>query len=353
MKLRRTLVPLVAAAAAVALAPAAGAQAATIAQSGAATQVREHAGIVVFSQFDYAEQAWRLAVRRPGQAAQVLPNVAPSAAEFQADIGPDSSGNPQLIYRRSQGTGTSDLFVYSLTTNVERPVRNANDPSADDTTPTLWRGRIAWTRIYYAGDPQRQNPVVYTKTLTAPRARPSTRLPGVPQRRCGDVETDQCGPTQSRYVGTLELWGRNLAQTVGYACAGCSGTGQTELRLVQTDTLRAQQIAFGIVGLSGQSFVGASFHDGTLGWYRACLGDPDGCKQGRRGPARYTLASRAYGVATGEAIAVRGYADAGATVYEVLGCEVETQPQFNGQCRIEELPAPGEFTPADPPLRGR
>jgi hypothetical protein len=353
MKLRRTLVPLVAAAAALALGPAAGAQAVTIAQPGAATQVREHAGIVVFSQFDYAEQVWRLAVRRPGQPAQVLANVAPSQAEFQADIGPDSSGDPQLIYRRSQGTGTSDLFVYSLVTNVERPVRNANDPSADDTTPTLWRGRIAWTRVYHAGDPQRQDPVVYTKTLTAPRSRPSTRLPGVPQRRCGDVETDQCGPTSSRYVGALELWGRNLAQTVGYSCAGCSGTGQSELRLVETDTLRARQIAFTIVGLSGQSLVGPSFHAGTLGWYRACQGDPDGCKDGRRGPARFALGSGAYAIATGDPVAVRGYVDAGATLLEVLGCEVETQAQFNGQCRIEEVPAPETFTKADPPLRGR
>jgi len=353
MKLRRTLVPLAAAAAALALGPAAGAQAATIAQPGAATQVREHAGIVVFSQFDQAEQAYRLAIRRPGAAPQVLANVAPSTAEFQADIGPDSNGDPQLIYRRSQGTGTSDLFVYSLTTNTERPVRNANDPSADDTTPTLWRGRIAWTRIYHAGNPQRQNPVVYTKTLTAPRARPSTRLPGVPQRRCGDVETDQCGPTASRYVGALELWGRNLAQTVGYACAGCSGVGQTELRLVQTDTLRAQQIAFSIVGLSGQSLVGPSFHAGTLGWYRSCLGDPDGCREGRRGPSRYALGSGAYTRASGDQVAVNGYVDAGDTLIEVLGCSVETQPGFNGQCRIEEVPAPASFTPTDPPLRDR
>lgn len=38
---------------------------------------------------------------------------------------------------------------------------------------------------------------MYTKTLSAPRSQPSTRLPGVPQTRCGDVEK-VCGPWRYR-----------------------------------------------------------------------------------------------------------------------------------------------------------
>ena len=51
----------------------------------------------------------------------------------------------------------------------ERAVRNANDPEHNDVHPTLWRGRIAWARIY--GEQRDRKVIVYTKTLTAPRSR--------------------------------------------------------------------------------------------------------------------------------------------------------------------------------------
>jgi len=75
--------------------------------------------------------------------------------------------------------------------------------NANDVSPTLWRGRIAWTREYGSG--KDANPVVYTKTLTAPRSQPSKRLPGVPTVRCaqesGLVEPP-CGPTTHRVETT-------------------------------------------------------------------------------------------------------------------------------------------------------
>jgi hypothetical protein len=321
-----------------ALALPAAAPAATVATPGGATSVREFAGAIVFSEFDPATESWHLALRRAGASAVERLPVAPSPRQFDADIGPDSNGRPAIVYQRCTGTFGCDLFVYSLTgATGERPVRNANDPANNDIRPTLWRGRIAWTREY--GATRDRRPVVYTKSLTAPRSRPSTRLPGVPQRRCGDVDR-VCGTTRDRSVDALELWGDNLAMTVGYSCRGCAGIFQAELRLVDVTDRTARQVAYQVVGLSGQSLIGPSFAAGRLAWYKACLGDPSGCGQGQGGPFRYTLGARRYEKGAAGPVRLHGFADTGTQLYEVTGCSEETQGPFNASCRIETVPPP-------------
>src|SRR4051812_20930485 len=168
-------------------APAAHAE--TIASPGAATAVKEFAGNVVFSQLDRTTNQWFLTVRRAGAAAPERLPVAPSGRPFDADIGPDSAGRPELIYSRCSnppGVPTGcDLFVFSLDGGTgERPVRNANDLHHNDQTPPLGRGRIAWPGD--CGSGSEPTPIVYPKALTAPRSQPSGRLPGVPQRRTAD-----------------------------------------------------------------------------------------------------------------------------------------------------------------------
>jgi hypothetical protein len=342
-----------AAAAIAALALPALASADTVASPGAPTAVREFAGNIVFSQFDPTAGRYFLSVRRAGAAAPERLPVASSTRTFDADIGPDSSGKPELIYQRcAAGTGVPrgcDLFVYALDGSTgERPVANANDPDHNDTNATIWRGRIAWVRDYGSGS--EPNPIVYTKTLTARRSQPSKRLPGVPQTRTGDVDTHVTGPTTGRTVQDLELWGENLALTVSYGCGGCAGIDQSELRLDDLDTGRAKQVAFQIVGLSGQTLVGPSFFAGRLGWYKACLGDPSGCQQGQGGPFRYALSSRAYQRAPSGPARIDGFTDTGTLLYEVLGCSEETSDPSNANCRIDTLPAP-TYSPTRAPLR--
>jgi hypothetical protein len=324
----------------------------TVAAPSAATAVKEYAGTIVFSELDRTTNQWFLTVRRAGAAAPERLPVAPSGRPFDADIGPDSAGRPALVYSRcSKPPGVPsgcDLFVYSLDgASGERPVRNANDPDHNDTNPTLWRGRIAWARDY--GAPDAPNPIVYTKALTAPRSQPSRRLPGVPQRRTGDVDRVS-GPTSGRTVQDLELWGRNLALTVSYGCRGCSGIDQSELRLDDLDTGRARQVAFQVVGLSGQTLVGPSFFNGRLGWYKACLGDPAGCRQGQGGPFRYALNARTYQRAP-SSIRVDGFADTGTLLYEALGCSNDdSDPVSNANCRIDAVPPPA-YRATRAPLR--
>jgi hypothetical protein len=350
--MRRIRIAIAIAAAALGVLPAA-ANAQIVATPGAATSVKEFQGNLVFSQFDRTTNQYFLTVRRAGAAVPERLNVAPSGRPFDADIGPDSSGRPELIYQRCSappGVPTGcDLFVFSLANATgERPVRNANDPGHNDMNPTLWRGRIAWSRDYGSGS--EPNPIVYTKTLSAPRSQPSERLPGVPQRRTGDVTPRVSGPTTGRTVRDLELWGENLALTVSYGCGGCSGIDQSELRLDDLGDGSAKQVAFQVVGLSGQSLIGPSFFDGRLGWYKACLGDPAACQRGGGGPFRYALTARTY-QRSPSSTRVDGFADTGTLLYEATGCsEDNTDPASNASCQIVAVPPPA-YAATRAPLR--
>ena len=322
-----------------------GAAAETVARPLDATTVREYRGTVVFEQYEPETEQRRLAIRRAGAAAPELLPIAPSERGFDADIGPDSNGRPQLVYSRC--ARTCDLFVYSLTGRAgERPVRNANDPRRDDVNPTLWRGRIAWSRRF--GDEE----IVYTKSLAAPRSRPSTRLPGVPQRRCEDARRERCAPTTERYVEALELSGTNLAQVVGYTCQLCSRPELTELRLVRVSDRRGRWVAVQPIGMSAQSLVGPSFDGGWVHWYRSCLGsDGEACRNGGARPFRHHLRTRAYGQGAPGPIRVHGFAATMTDHYRVEDCSPEAGDRArDALCRIERVPAP-EYERISPPMR--
>lgn len=332
--------------------------AATVAQpGGVATAVRELGGTIVFSEYVQAERRWYLSVREAGTEQRRIA-VAPSAVPFAADIGTDSKGRPQLIYQRCAGTVSApagcELFVYSLANATgERPVRNANDPGRNDVGPTLWRGRIAWTREYGSGEDA--NPVVYTKTLTAPRSQPSTRLPGVPTTRCAEalgLVDPPCGPTRFRRVTALELWGDNLGLIVRYLFEGLGGTSQTEARLTRVSDRSARQVDFLTSGLNGQSLVGPSFFGGRMAWYRACGVTEASCRT-FAGPWRYRLSTRAYERGARGPSLVSGFADSGTRLYEVVDCAdapivaVEAPPPTTA-CAISSV-APPSYEAVPPP----
>jgi hypothetical protein len=312
----------------------------TVAEPGGPTNVREYGGAIVFSQFEATTGRWYLTVRRAGAKAAERLKVPSSPVPFNADTGTDSSGRPELIYQRCAGStnpayqivgsGTScDLFVYSLAEATgERPVRNANDSTHNDVDPTLWHGRIAWTREYGSG--ANANPVVYTKLLSAPRSKPSTKLPGVPQTRCfGKV----CDPTTYRRVESLELSGENLAVIVDYQCNRCGGVAQSELRLDKVAHGSSQRVASLTIGLADQKLVGPSFFDGHLSWYKACEIAEPGCRPGV-GPWRYRLSTHHYERGRPGPIIVSGFADTGSRLYEVI------QHAHTSDFRIDELTPP-------------
>lgn len=330
------------------------APAATVGSTGGVgTAVRAYGDTIVFSEYDATAARWYLNVRRVG-ARQRRVAIAPSRMPFEADIGTDGKGRPELIYQRCETTQPNppalvgrrilcDLYVYSLADATgERPVRNANDGGRNDVSGTLWNGRIAWTREY--GTEKDPNPVVYTKLLTAARSQPSTRLPGVPTRRCasdvGLVEPP-CGPTHDRRVTALELRGDDLALIVGYVFEGLGGISQSEVRLDSVSARSARQVAFLLVGLNDQFLVGPSLFDGRLAWYKACAVSEAGCRSAV-GPWRYRLSARKYERGAPGPIIVRGFADTGSRLYEVA-CSTGRPP-----CPVTSI-APPAYTAVPPP----
>jgi hypothetical protein len=85
----------------------------------------------------------------------------------------------------------------------------------------------------------------------------------------------------------LELYGEHLAQTASTVSHLGYDRRETELRLVDIDTGRSQQIGARGTGESGQAFIGPSFRAGRLYTYFTCHGDGGGCIHGIGGAYRY------------------------------------------------------------------
>lgn len=70
------------------------------------------------------------------------------------DLGPDVDGSVVAVYdycrfRRGPGRGREidcDLFKYDVASRRRRPIRAANTVGADESFPTIWRGRLAFVR---------------------------------------------------------------------------------------------------------------------------------------------------------------------------------------------------------------
>lgn len=184
---------------------------------------------------------------------------------IDADIGSDRDGSPVVVLSRCQDERrrSCDLFLHRIGGTGEVPIRNANS-DASETSPTVWRGRVAWAR----------GAAVYTRLLASNRSVRSRRLAGVPGRRCDlRFESHHSCTLKERTVEDLELRGGRLAQDVTYVADGGSGHYQREIRLAD---LRggSRRVASGGTGEGGQDFIGLSFAAGQLGWHQSCFGDP-------------------------------------------------------------------------------
>ncbi len=236
------------------------------------SSIRTYAGVQVFSAFE--DGSYHLAVLRGGKV-ESLP-VPPSPAPFDADVGPDRKGRPQLIYTRCKAARRGcDLFVFPLAgEDRERPVPGANT-SANEVAPTIWKDRIAFARQSRG----RRIASVYTRKLTAPRSRPSERLPAIPRRRGAERG-------KPAVVVELELSGAHLAQILHL-------TFSTEVRLVDVIDRGSRLIDRAGVGEAGQHFSGIGFAGGYMAWaYGGAIGENAGIYRyrlstGERSHARF------------------------------------------------------------------
>ncbi|HEX4364605.1 MAG TPA: hypothetical protein VHZ75_08655 [Solirubrobacteraceae bacterium] len=213
---------LTALAAVAALVPAQAQAADTVlAPANGAAAITAYDGRVVFSRLDPMTGKWAL-VRWQAGVVDVLP-VAERSVPFDADAGSDRAGNPVVVYSRCRQDPTTslaglapaadwetargcDLYELNLSgTAAEHKLATASSASASETTPSMWRGALAFARHTDGGAVPK---ILY---LPAGSKRPR-RLGGGAVQACtgatgcdfkgshDDVEQLDLGPSRAAYV---------------------------------------------------------------------------------------------------------------------------------------------------------
>ena len=125
-----------------ALAPAAGAQAATVLSSEPApTQVAAWNGTVMWSQLDPATGNYRLVKSVDGAAPTAVDVPERSGGPFDIDLGTNRSANTYAMYTRD-----GDLYRLSVASGVETKIEKLSSPKLAERDPTIQRGEIAFIR---------------------------------------------------------------------------------------------------------------------------------------------------------------------------------------------------------------
>ncbi len=133
-----------------------------LAAAASTSGITAYAGQVVVSQLDPATNSWAL-VRSQNGSLSRLP-VAERSVPFDADAGPDAAGNPVVVYSRCAQEPTvgggdlaptldwetatgCELYVLPLTGSLtEHRLTAASAPGESETTPSMWRGNLAFVR---------------------------------------------------------------------------------------------------------------------------------------------------------------------------------------------------------------
>lgn len=189
--------------------------ASVLAQEWAPSKVSHFGGMAAWSRLDPRTGQYRLVVH-DGQREHV-PLIEPRQVPFDVDLGRDRFGDVVAAYSRCKrepqlaegapalpawATGKGcDIFLYSLrrgSARVETKIRGASTSESSEFLPSIWRGRVAFSRVYEARDGRRGRlPYLYVRGLEG-SAR-SDRQPGGPRGASGLP-----GPT------ALDLYGRRL-----------------------------------------------------------------------------------------------------------------------------------------------
>jgi hypothetical protein len=131
-----------------ALAPAAGARAATVLSSEPApTHVAAWNGTVMWSQLDPATGNYRLVTSVDGAAPTAVDVPERSGGPFDIDLGTNRSGSTYAVYTRD-----GDLYRLSVASGVETKIEKLSSPRMAERDPTIQRGEIAFIRRDHGDD---------------------------------------------------------------------------------------------------------------------------------------------------------------------------------------------------------
>lgn len=200
----------------------------------AAQALAAYDGYVVFSQSDAGGVAWHLMVWHAG-AISALP-VAPRTVPFDADAGPGANGQPELVFsvcavepRMLQGEASSGpedmggvfgtvldwstasgchIDELGLRGGAAARVTQIGAHGASDTTPTIWRGAIAFARLF----PHPHAPPV-PEIMLWRAGTPLRQLAGGPHpcKRARPCVADSSNAPVGAFVGSMDLGPHGLA----------------------------------------------------------------------------------------------------------------------------------------------
>ncbi len=206
---------------------------------------RRRAGVRVRRVLAWSVQrtdGWHLTTLHDGQIA--TPAIAPNAYAFDVDLGGDAGGRPVATFSRCADVQKSlncRVRAVDLQTGVERDPGVPAKAGASDTTPSMWRGRIAFSRCV----PGRNADVAQVYLFTA----------GTPTvRRLGFGSVGPCRKPNSctgedapfGRIAAIDLGARRLA----YLWSGGGPDSMDdahEVRVVRLSDTHSSAVAFGHV----------------------------------------------------------------------------------------------------------
>ncbi len=257
----------------------------TIAPLHGPTAVEAYGDVAVWSDYEAADRAWHVVVRRDGTVS-TLPT--PTAAKaIEVDIGPGPSGRPMLAYVSC--AGGCDVVVSNVDGSAPRLVPGSQRASH----PTIWGERVAWVN---------GRAKVMISRLDGGGRR---MLGGAPHRKCyysSPVGHSPlvCRAPQEPSVDALALYRGQLALIDRFVLddgIGAVGT-TTEVRTEAIAGGPQRLVALLGVGEGDESWLGPSWSAGKLYFYEDSIGA--GFVVYRFDPARGTyLSARADTYLTG------------------------------------------------------
>jgi len=196
------------------------------------TPVSAHAGRIVWSSFDPAQQAFFLTQSVGGVTSRVP--VRPRSVPFDVDLGPDVNGETVAAYSRcareprprdprignviaqlpdwSSGRGC-DLYRFDFATGRETRIATANSPGASEFLPSVWKATVAFARVYERKRGLKgERAYLYARPIAgAGRSRRLTAGSRSTLRFCTAAKPRRCTRLVEPGPTSLDLFGRRLA----------------------------------------------------------------------------------------------------------------------------------------------
>jgi hypothetical protein len=315
----------------------------------APTQLSAHSGRLVWSRFDPTTGSFNLVTQSRGVTRSA--SISARTVPFDADVGPDKGGRPVVVYSRcmeepkrydygvplwAEARGC-DLYRYDFGTGRERKIASASTAGASEFLPSIWRGRIAFFRLYERRSRRRGTiPHLYVRSL----AGSSRRLPVGSLRRCHrDFKGVRRCATFTRPTPTaIDLVERHVA--FAWQFEGLTEGPSFQIWLRDLPSGRGTLLEQGGTGLSANILRWPVIERGRLFYAQTCAGDPAGCT-GRHRYHRYAIRTRRRAEASAPSRLIGHARSGGETFYVRRSLPFSPDPINAGSCReILDVPVP-------------